>query len=298
MNQIAGWITDSVADPEPGDFPLSHYPTDQAEDIIERLVPEWARLFLVKNNAYGRVDNHLGPAGVFPDINRKTGRLERDLWDKEPVAPGMESTRRVILDLIGHLFLALHMLDDEELAEMATKYSRGDVHDAVAEEIALGETTPDDLESVMEALRRVLAGSPITPEQGASIKRFIAERPDPDRPDTGVDLPGGISYAEHGMPSPSTRHLYEKQTVISLPATLGADGRVTPVSDRALDLWRGTIAAQSKLPDAPTSDGWDTLPKPIQDIIRLLAEGYEAAPDAETRSAASQYLSDVGQDGP
>lgn len=91
---------------------LIAYPTSQASDICQRLVPEWMALFLQKNLKYRKVSNDLGPRGVFPDINRKHGIIRDRVWDgSEPVG---EPTREVILDQIGHLFLMLHMMDQEE----------------------------------------------------------------------------------------------------------------------------------------------------------------------------------------
>ena len=87
------------------------YPTEQARDICERLLPEWKDLFLQKNRKYRKVTNDLGPRGVFPDINRKHGIIRDRIWDgSESVG---ESTREVILDQIGHLFLMLHMIDTD-----------------------------------------------------------------------------------------------------------------------------------------------------------------------------------------
>lgn len=87
-------------------------PTEQAMDILSRLLPEWRDLFLAKNAKYKAVGNDLGARGVFPDINRKTGILKDRIWDGNS-SPG-ESSREVILDLIGHLFLMLHMMDKEQ----------------------------------------------------------------------------------------------------------------------------------------------------------------------------------------
>lgn len=88
------------------------FPTAQAADIFRRLLPEWADLFLRKNEQYKNVDNKLGAAGVFPDVYRKVGALRGRVWDNEPTPDGAEETREVILDLIGHLFLMLHMLEE------------------------------------------------------------------------------------------------------------------------------------------------------------------------------------------
>lgn len=84
--------------------------TDQAMDIVSRLAPEFLDLFLRKNRKYRKVGNDLGERGVFPDINRKVGIIRDRIWD-DGEEEG-EPTREVIMDLIGHLFLMLHMIDD------------------------------------------------------------------------------------------------------------------------------------------------------------------------------------------
>lgn len=88
------------------------YATKQAYDICERLVPEWRDLFISKNRKYRRVNNDLGPRGVFPDVNRKHFVLKDRVWDGGDVVG--EPTREVVMDQIGHLFLLLHMLDEEQ----------------------------------------------------------------------------------------------------------------------------------------------------------------------------------------
>lgn len=88
------------------------YATEQAYDICERLIPEWKALFIQKNAKYRAVGTSLGARGVFPDINRKTGVLKDRIWDGGEVIG--EPTREVIMDLVGHLFLMLQMLDAEE----------------------------------------------------------------------------------------------------------------------------------------------------------------------------------------
>lgn len=99
-------------------FDLDALPTPQALDIISRLLPEWVSEFLEANHRYRKVGNDLGSRGVFPDINRKMGVLKARIWDGDE-DHGREPTRGVIIDLVGHLFLMLHMLDDEETMDPA-----------------------------------------------------------------------------------------------------------------------------------------------------------------------------------
>ena len=81
---------------------VPNVPTPEADLIVNHLLAQWLDLFLEKNSKYKAV-RQLGARGVFPDVNRKVGILEARVWNGENV-PG-ESTERVIMDLIGHLFL-------------------------------------------------------------------------------------------------------------------------------------------------------------------------------------------------
>lgn len=92
-------------------YPIDAIATEQARDIMDRIVPEWAEEFLRKNRKYKAVTNDLGPRGVFPDVNRKVGILKSRMWDGEPTVG--EPTREVIMDLVGHLLLMVHMMDEE-----------------------------------------------------------------------------------------------------------------------------------------------------------------------------------------
>ncbi len=91
------------------------YHTEQARHICEELVPEWRTGFILKNLKYRKVDNSLGIKGIFPDVYRKTGILKDRIWDGGVVVG--EGTEEVIQDLIGHLFLMLHMLSESEGAQ-------------------------------------------------------------------------------------------------------------------------------------------------------------------------------------
>jgi hypothetical protein len=90
-------------------------PSLQAQQILNKYLPEWQDLFVRKNAKYKRVvGTNLGPRGVFPDINRKTAILRLAVWDSEPLPQGSEDVREVINDLIGHLFLLRWELDNEQ----------------------------------------------------------------------------------------------------------------------------------------------------------------------------------------
>jgi hypothetical protein len=94
---------------------LAFFDSPASQDIYLRLLPEWAERFALGQEKYQDVE-HLGPKGVFPDVNRKVGRLRSDIWEGRTPPEGAEPTREVILDLIGHLFLMLHLEDQAPLA--------------------------------------------------------------------------------------------------------------------------------------------------------------------------------------
>lgn len=92
--------------------PVNAIQTKQAEDIVGRILPSFVLMFLEKNRKYRNVDNSLGSKGIVPDLNRKLGIIIDRVWDGND-SPG-ESTREVCMDMIGHLLLMIHMMDDEK----------------------------------------------------------------------------------------------------------------------------------------------------------------------------------------
>lgn len=107
--QFFAWLEDEKA----------VFPTESAKRILLDHFPEWAALFLAKNRHYGETANHLGIKGQFADINRKFWPLKAFLWDDKEPTPGSETPEVIILDLIGHLFLTLDLLDQKERASKA-----------------------------------------------------------------------------------------------------------------------------------------------------------------------------------
>jgi hypothetical protein len=82
-----------------------------AKKIIEDLVPEWAHHFIRKNAGYGNMHQDLGVKAQYVDMHRKVRKLKRALWDLQDI--GDESPREVLLDLIGHCFLTMALIDAE-----------------------------------------------------------------------------------------------------------------------------------------------------------------------------------------
>ena len=80
--------------------------------ITKFLVPEWEKLFREKNAGYGDMHQELGTKAQYVDLHRKIGKLRRALWEGQDI--GAESAREVLLDLIGHAFLTIQLIDREE----------------------------------------------------------------------------------------------------------------------------------------------------------------------------------------
>jgi len=93
--------------------------------IAGTYMPEWLRLFAKKNADYGSGSAfELGERGQYSDIHRKMIKLKRAMWDGEEL--DFESTDEIISDLIGHLFLTLHMRAMKEEANRVYAYSEDD----------------------------------------------------------------------------------------------------------------------------------------------------------------------------
>lgn len=88
------------------------YPSDSARYIITKLIPEWTDLFLEKNVDYGDDANRNGLIGQFCDLDRKMIKLRRAWMDNKALVG--EQPREIAMDLIGHCFLAIKMLDEME----------------------------------------------------------------------------------------------------------------------------------------------------------------------------------------
>lgn len=80
--------------------------TKEAIDILERILPECIALYLRKNKDYGESDDDLGIRGDFADMHRKWKKLRRSMWDGQALKD--ESTREVLIDMIGHCLRAIY----------------------------------------------------------------------------------------------------------------------------------------------------------------------------------------------
>lgn len=99
--------------------------SSELKAIAQHHMPEWLRLFAKKNADYGSGSAfELGERGQYSDIHRKMIKLKRAMWDGEEL--GFEDTDEIIKDLIGHLFLTLHMRGMKEEAARVYAYSEDD----------------------------------------------------------------------------------------------------------------------------------------------------------------------------
>lgn len=101
--------------------------TDSTElqAIVRWLMPEWLELFAKKNSDYGAGSAfELGVRGQYSDIHRKMIKLKRAMWDGEELK--FEGSEEIIRDLIGHLFLTLHMMEVQKDADRVYAYTEDD----------------------------------------------------------------------------------------------------------------------------------------------------------------------------
>lgn len=85
------------------------------EYITKFLLPEFLRRFSEWNAEYPD-ERPLGARAEWHGIHRKVGKLKRPLWDGEPW-DGREDERTMLLEIIGHAFLAITSLDEERSPE-------------------------------------------------------------------------------------------------------------------------------------------------------------------------------------
>lgn len=86
------------------------------QDRLPALLQEWKGHQKWKSMDYNGsgIENAdvLGPRGQFADIWRKIWKLKKALWDGATLEG--EQPREILLDLIGHCFLTIDMLDREK----------------------------------------------------------------------------------------------------------------------------------------------------------------------------------------
>lgn len=89
------------------------FATLAAAYIFSDLVPEWETQFERRNAEYGEYDNELGPLGETVEIIRKAKKLKRAFIDRVDTSEWDEDARQIAMDLIGHCFLLIMLLDED-----------------------------------------------------------------------------------------------------------------------------------------------------------------------------------------
>jgi hypothetical protein len=79
------------------------------DEIQPSRLIEWAMLFIKKQKDYGDGADDLGQAGQYAELHRKITKLRRAMWEGIPLEN--EPVREVLMDLIGHCFLAMMYTD-------------------------------------------------------------------------------------------------------------------------------------------------------------------------------------------
>jgi hypothetical protein len=76
--------------------------------IATEFMPDWLELFARKNSEYGPGSaGDLGPRGQFSDMYRKMIKLKRAMWEGEEDKLTTEGVDEILMDLVGHCFLAI-----------------------------------------------------------------------------------------------------------------------------------------------------------------------------------------------
>lgn len=89
------------------------------DEIQPSRLGEWAALFVKKQTDYGNGADDLGEAGQYAELHRKITKLRRAMWEGHELVG--EPLREVLMDLIGHCFLAMMYVDQPR----HTRYPKG-----------------------------------------------------------------------------------------------------------------------------------------------------------------------------
>lgn len=92
---------------------VARYQTLIAAYIFGTLTPEWEAQFEKRNAEYGEYDSELGPLGEMLEIHRKYKKLKRAFIERVDTSDWAESPREVAMDMIGHLYLLIAVIDEE-----------------------------------------------------------------------------------------------------------------------------------------------------------------------------------------
>lgn len=90
---------------------------DTGAYIKNVVLKEFLEGFEAKLAEYGNMHTVLGVKAQFVDIHRKVGKLERAWWDDVDTSAWREQPREIAMDLIGHLVLAVSLLDSTDFGK-------------------------------------------------------------------------------------------------------------------------------------------------------------------------------------
>lgn len=88
-------------------------------DLDKSLLQEWILRFMEKQKDYKDGADDLGAPGQYAELHRKMGKLRRALWEGEPLVG--EPVDEVLMDLIGHCFLAIRHVRQHNYGGKPTK---------------------------------------------------------------------------------------------------------------------------------------------------------------------------------
>lgn len=77
--------------------------------MLNAIVPEALNLFLRKNRDYQGQEFMLGARAQFVDMHRKFTKLQPIIWEGH--TPEFESAMEIMMDLFGHLCIAMYLQD-------------------------------------------------------------------------------------------------------------------------------------------------------------------------------------------
>jgi hypothetical protein len=104
--------------------PQSTSGTEPQLQQLSMIVREWWKQFLVAYTEYGPgAADETGLAGQWGDLHRKVKKLKPFMWEGDETRLKRENPREVLMDLIGHCFLAIEMLDREMPSGRSSVYS-------------------------------------------------------------------------------------------------------------------------------------------------------------------------------
>lgn len=92
---------------------------DEPRSNDKSLLQEWILRFMSKQRDYRDSADDLGAPGQYAELHRKMGKLKRALWDGEELVG--EPAEEVLQDLIGHCFLAIRHLRQNNYGGKPTK---------------------------------------------------------------------------------------------------------------------------------------------------------------------------------